>query len=75
MLTNTSLSLLPVCPRGGPRPGPGLSEPAPGVLQGAGPGGLRGLAVEEEGRQGLFLPEVEEVLVRPEGHLPVLVHQ
>lgn len=54
---------------------PGLPEPEARVLQGAGPGRLRGLALEEEGRQGLLLPEVEEVLVRPEGQLPVLVHQ
>lgn len=31
--------------------------------------------MEEEGCEGLLLPEVEEVLVRPEGELSVLVHQ
>lgn len=44
-------------------------------MQGPGPRRLRGLAVEEEGRQGLLHPEVEEVLVHPQGVLPLLVHQ
>lgn len=54
---------------------PGLPEPEAGLLQGAGPRGLRGLAVEEERRQGILLPKMEKVLVCPEGQLSVLVHQ
>lgn len=45
------------------------------LLQGPGPRRMRGLALEEEGRQELLLSEVEEVLVRPEGRLSVLVHE
>lgn len=62
-------------PAFGSRTKSGLSEPAACFLQGAGPRGLRGLAVEEERRQGLLFPEVEEVLVCPQGQLLVLVHQ
>lgn len=57
------------------RTGLGLPESEACFLQGAGQRRLRGLAVEEEGRQGLLLTEMEEVLVCVEGQLPVLVHK
>lgn len=53
----------------------GVHQQEADLLQGLGSGRLRGLAVEEEGRQDLFLTEVEEVLVHPEGHVSVLVHE
>lgn len=54
---------------------PGLPEPEAGLLQSSGSRRLSGLAVEEERRQGILLPKMEEVLVCPEGQLSVLVHQ
>lgn len=50
-------------------------ESAPGVGEGAGLGGLRGLAAAEEGGSQLPVQQVEEVLVRAEQQLPLLVHR
>lgn len=53
----------------------GLPESEACFLQGSGQRRLRGLAVEKERCKGLLFSEMEEVLVCPEGQLPVLVHQ
>lgn len=50
-------------------------EPPGGLGQGPGPTGLPGLAPPQEAGPPLPGQQVGEVLVRPEGEFPVLVHQ